>query len=416
MQIMLSPQQISSSRLHKEKFEQDIIVTPEKTENLTLSSDSSSESKNVEPQLINKSKENNHEDIFEDLQQEVQNSGLPESVVEEMLKNIINLRNQKPNIMITGATGCGKSSTINALFDADVAKVGTGVDPETMEIQKYTLKNFILWDSPGLGDGKEADARHSANIIRKLTEVDDNGYLLIDLVLVILDGSSRDLGTSYELINNVIIPNLGVKKDRILVAINKADLAKGGRHWNHEKNAPDFYLKNFLDEKVQSVRRRIREGTGVDIEPIYYSAGYKESEDEKQNPYNMYKLLYYIIEHMPKEKVISVIENVTKDEEVLRDNDNEKDYSRETGRILGKVIYDNIVSPFVDCVEAGMDIGEAIGSKFGETGKTIGGTLGTAFGLIAGTATTTGKVAAKVGEVAFDAAVSVGKKAWNWLF
>ena len=46
-------------------------------------------------------------------------------------------------------------------------------------------------------------------MIDKLYEKDENGNLLIDLVLVILDGGSRDLGTSYELINNVIIPNLG---------------------------------------------------------------------------------------------------------------------------------------------------------------------------------------------------------------
>lgn len=114
-----------------------------------------------------------------------------------------------------------KSSTINALFDADVAKVGTRVDPETMDVKYYKLKNLILWDTPGFGDGVEADARHAKNIIRKLNEVDKNGKALIDLVLVILDGGTRDLGTSYELINKVIIPNLGEnKKNRILVAIN----------------------------------------------------------------------------------------------------------------------------------------------------------------------------------------------------
>ncbi len=57
--------------------------------------------------------------------------------------------------MITGATGSGKSSTINALFDLEVAKVGTGVDPETMDIQKFDLDNLVLWDSPGLGKWKE---------------------------------------------------------------------------------------------------------------------------------------------------------------------------------------------------------------------------------------------------------------------
>lgn len=47
------------------------------------------------------------------------------------------LQNMKINILVTGATGCGKSSTINALFNGNIAKVGQGVDPETMDIQKY---------------------------------------------------------------------------------------------------------------------------------------------------------------------------------------------------------------------------------------------------------------------------------------
>ena len=102
--------------------------------------------------------------IYEDLKQDVYNSNLSETQKQKMLKNILSLQSQTINIMITGATGCGKSSTINALFDSEVAKVGIGVDPETMEIQKYTLDNLILWDSPGLGDGKEADNKHSKNM------------------------------------------------------------------------------------------------------------------------------------------------------------------------------------------------------------------------------------------------------------
>ena len=58
--------------------------------------------------------------------------------------------------MITGATGCGKSSTINALFNIDStnyterAKVGVTPDPETMSIERYELDNLVLWDSPVL--------------------------------------------------------------------------------------------------------------------------------------------------------------------------------------------------------------------------------------------------------------------------
>lgn len=104
-----------------------------------------------------------------------------------------------------------------------------------MEIARYDYNNVILFDSPGLGDGKEKDLEHAKNIINKLLEKKPNGDLLIDLVLVILDGSSRDLGTSYELINKVIIPNLGEDKSRLLIAINQADMAMKGRYWDEEK-------------------------------------------------------------------------------------------------------------------------------------------------------------------------------------
>lgn len=321
----------------------------------------------------------NKDSIFDSLERDVQRSSLPESEKSKMLKNILHLREQEINIMITGATGCGKSSTINALFDADVAKVGIGVDPETMDIEKYTLKNLILWDSPGLGDGKEADNRHSKNIINKLYEVDKNGDPLIDLVLVILDGSTRDLGTSYELINKVIIPNLGENKaGRILVAINQCDVAMKGKHWNAEENKPDSVLEKFLNEKVESVRRRIKEGTGVDVEPIYYSAGYKESEDEKQNPYNLSKLLYYIIQHTPKEKRLVYFDNRSKNDDMWKDNDDLKSYSEEIKASWEKTIE--------DCAAKGAEIGESIGSIFGETcgkiGKTLGRVAGTVVGLI----------------------------------
>ena len=174
-------------------------------------------------------------DIFETMQEDIMGAGIDESTRRKMLKNVMRLKEQKINIMVTGATGCGKSSTINALFDTEVAKVGVGVDPETMEIEKYELDNLVLWDTPGLGDGREADNRHAKNIINKLLERDKDGNALIDLVLVILDGGSRNMGTDYELINNVIIPNLGPEKERrILVAINQEDMARKGRNWDYK--------------------------------------------------------------------------------------------------------------------------------------------------------------------------------------
>lgn len=65
----------------------------------------------------------------------------------KMLKNVMGLKDQKVNIMITGANGCGKSFTINAMFGTEVAKVRVGIALETVEIEKYELDNFMLWDT-----------------------------------------------------------------------------------------------------------------------------------------------------------------------------------------------------------------------------------------------------------------------------
>ena len=313
------------------------------------------------------------ENIYEAMQNDIMNANISENDKNKMLKNVMRLKNQKMNIMITGATGCGKSSTINAMFNTEVAKVGVGVDPETMEIRKYELDNLVLWDTPGLGDGKEADNRHAKNIIDKLLEVDENGNALIDLVLVILDGGSRDLGTSYQLINNVIIPNLGKgKENRILVAINQADMAMKGRNWDYDKNEPNQKLVDFLEEKVRSVRDRVYEATGVTIEPIYYSAGYKDKEGEQSRPYNLSKLLYYIVKATPSEKRAIYVNNINENREMWRDDDKLLDY----GEATRKSIFESIR----EGASAGAGIGGAIGSIFGSAGETIGRSVGGVIG------------------------------------
>lgn len=302
---------------------------------------------------------------------------LNENAKNTVLRNLARLKDTKVNILITGATGCGKSSTINALFNTEKAKVGQGVDPETMEIAKYELDNIILFDSPGLGDGKEADRRHSKNIIDKLYEKDKDGNLLIDLVLVLLDGSSRDLGTSFELINNVIIPNLGDDKKRLLIAINQADMAMKGRYWNKEKNHPEPELIKFLDEKVESTRRRIKEATDVDVEPIYYAAGYKEG-NSTQNPYNLSKLLAHILRHTKEEKRAVFAQDINKDKKMWEDDDKLEDYRTE----IRESMWESVKSSASKGADIGGEIGGIFGSAGRVAGKVVGGIIGGVWGLV----------------------------------
>ena len=306
-----------------------------------------------------------------------ENGSIHEADKLQMLRNIQKIRKQKVNILITGATGCGKSSTINALFGDDVAKVGGGVDPETQTIQEYHLGNLVIWDSPGLGDGKENDKRHASKIIDLLQKTDENGDALIDMALLILDAGQKDYGTSYELLTKILIPYLGdARKDRILVAINQADRISNGRKWDHETNQPTPSGILFLDEKTRSTQKRINESTGVNIEPIYYSAGFKD-DDEIQRPYNLSKLLYFIIQHTPEEKAAVITLTANPEEEMWGEREEDREYQEK--------ISAGLINRVISGAKTGSEIGGKLGSAFGPvgatTGRIIGGIVGGIMGL-----------------------------------
>lgn len=199
------------------------------------------------------------------------------------------------DVMVTGVTGAGKSTTLNTIFSRTVATVGDGVDPETMNIDSYSLNKWLrIWDTPGLGDGIEQDKIHQREMKRLLNKTfqrDNKQYGFIDLVIVIIEGSNRDMGTTYKLISNVIN---NIPSNRIIVAVNQADMAMKGRHWNENESQPDDTLKAFLEEQAESIQRRIKEATGKNIRmPVYYSA-------KKQ--YNIEAFIDSIIDSIPKMK------------------------------------------------------------------------------------------------------------------
>ena len=229
----------------------------------------------------------NH-DIFREFGESINKSDIGETEKQKIFDILLKMRNQKINLMITGGTGVGKSSTINALFGREISSVGIHAEPETMEISRYELNDKItLWDSPGLGDGKK-DPEHARKIVELLHRKDSEGAYLIDLVLVLADAASRDLGTTYSLISDVIVPNLGDendKKTRIIAALNKCDVVMP-RHWNYSTSTPDDVLMRELEDRADILRRRIKQTTGVDVETMYYSAGDKEDrhrEDESED-------------------------------------------------------------------------------------------------------------------------------------
>ena len=204
------------------------------------------------------------------------------------------------DIMITGATGAGKSSTLNAIFQKEITSVGRVVDPETMKLNAYPLNRALrFWDTPGLGDGIEADRRHKKELVDLLYKpfsTQDKEHGFIDLVLVIVEGSSRDMGTTYTLLDEVILPN--IQSDRVLIAINQADAAMKGKHWDHLKKSPDQQLSMYLNEQAYSVQKRVQEATGAEVSlPVVYSAEYG---------YHITILLDFLFDHIPSERRVLI--------------------------------------------------------------------------------------------------------------
>lgn len=320
--------------------------------------------------------------IYVLLEEDIMASDLSMPEKNRRLSRLIKVRDKKVNIILVGATGSGKSSTVNALFNMDVAEVGVGVDPETDLITSYELENLTIWDTPGLGDGVKNDEAYNKMLVDKLSELDENGDPLIDLVLVILDASSKDLGTSYDLINNVIIPCLGEdKENRVIVGLNQADVAMKGKHWDFEKNEPDEVLLDFLKKKAESVQCRINEGTGLNIKPVFYCAGYKEDGEEQCKPYNLTKLLYYIINSIPREKRIALAENINTDRDNWLFDDEEKEYKDDIKSSIWDSIKTYVWLESDIYSGTGADIGEKI---LGFPGKAVGFIIGGACGAIKG--------------------------------
>ena len=200
------------------------------------------------------------------------------------------------DVMLIGGTGTGKSTTLNAIFQTEAAKVGHSFAPETMSVKDCMLNDiFRLWDTPGLGDGlyDKSHAGKISELLHRTYNLNGKGnYGLIDLVLVVVDGSTRDLGTVYNLFSDVLLPN--IESDRILTVINQCDTAMSGRHWNFSRSEPDSTLRDFLNTQAESIRRRIRETTGINIIlPVYYSAEYG---------YNVKRVLDLIIDNIPIER------------------------------------------------------------------------------------------------------------------
>ena len=142
-------------------------------------------------------------------------------------------KSQSVNIFVTGKTGAGKSTLVNALVGRKIAKEGGTQDPMTSSVDCHReTDNGItvsVWDSPGLQDGTQREEEYIQDIKTKCTDIDIR-------VICINVSATRFTADSKE-----------------LKALQKLTEAFGKPFWNHAVIALTF--ANELEMKNDDMRR-----------------------------------------------------------------------------------------------------------------------------------------------------------------
>ncbi len=198
------------------------------------------------------------------------------------------------SVLIIGAEGVGKSSTINALLNMQVAPVGEGIEAQTTEFSAYQADKLTLWDSPAITPSNH----HQLQDFLAKTPIDH--------ILLLGDAGSRDIGGLFSILSTTLLPFYNEKsEDKITLALNHADMAINGKHWDNETDQPLEKLTQHLLAKVDSVGTRIAESTGFKTQPLYFCSGFKDDFDTLK-PFHMKLLMDKIKQIIPAAESVSL--------------------------------------------------------------------------------------------------------------
>lgn len=180
--------------------------------------------------------------------------GLSKQQLEDLRKAAKTELSVAPRIALIGECGVGKSSTINAMFNAGLAtshvKACTQeshelhIEVSEVEGEKGAIK---IYDMPGLGEDIHADEVHKQTYQRVLKDC--------DVAVWVLDATTRHFTHTQLALRDVVAVAMG-NLDRLVIGINKVDEIRPGQ-WNSQYNLPSPEQDVSIEEKINDAMEKI---------------------------------------------------------------------------------------------------------------------------------------------------------------